>query len=134
MDSEIISGRFFLHVSRAVQFSFVTAGCDNNDGMLRLNQDNSIVWNSLNLYDSTNYLMGNAENITGSYNFTNLPEGDYYLVMVYGNYTTTKQLHANGNYIVARIQPSSLTAFVNQEIVFIQARITSPITNGLWEI
>jgi PKD repeat protein len=117
-DNQIVNGRFFLHVSRAVTFSSLTAGCSNNDGELQLYQDNSIVWSAYSLFDSTGYLVQSATNISGDYRFLNLSEGNYNLVMAHGDNIIEKRVHINGNYIVAHIHPSSFTASVNQEITF----------------
>jgi hypothetical protein len=120
-DSLILNGRFFLHVSRAVKFTSATAGCSNNDGVLQLNQDNTILWNSYNLYDSTGYLVESAENVSGNFNFNNLAEGNYSLVMAFGSDVIIKVIHVNGNYIVAQINPSTINAAVNQPITFYTA-------------
>ncbi len=129
-DSQILNGRFFLHVSRAVQFTSVTAGCSNDDGILELNQDNDILWNTYSLYDSTGYLVESAENIFGNYSFNNLAEGNYNLVMSYGSDVIRKAVHVNGNYIVAQIHPSSIDANINQVITFYTT--THNTTTYLW--
>jgi PKD repeat protein len=118
-DTGVINGRFFLHVSRAVEVSFVTAGCANNDGIININADSSITWSTAVLYDTSGTLVQSFNNALGTYNFNNLTEGNYKLVLFYGgNYVTTMPLYLNGNYIVAHIQSLPLTAFLNQEITF----------------
>jgi PKD repeat protein len=118
-DTGVINGRFFLHVSRAVQVSFVTADCANNNGVINIHPDSTISWSMAGLYDTSGALVQSFTNILGSYSFNNLAEGNYKLILLYdGNYVTTMPLHLNGNYIVAHIQSLPLTAYVNQEITF----------------
>jgi hypothetical protein len=131
-DSQTINGRFFLHVSRAIQFSSVTAGCNNNDGMLQLNQDNSIQWTASRLYNSGGDVIDSRENIAGPYSFSNLPEGDYNLVMSLGDFNIAKSLHVPGTYVVTHMQASVLDAAVNQDITFYTTVHNG--TNYQWEL
>ncbi len=117
-DGEVASNRFYLHVTRAINFGTVTAGCLNNDGAIELNQDNTIVWSSSHLYDSAGTLVDSFYNITGPYAFNALSSGSYFLVLTYGSYVTTKQLQVKGNFITANLKASSYTAAVNQQITF----------------
>ncbi len=117
-DGEVASNRFYLHVTRAINFGTVTAGCSNNDGAIELNQDNTIVWSSSHLYDSTGTLVDSFYNITGPYAFNALSSGSYFLVLTYGSYVTTKQLQVKGNFITANLKASSYSAAVNQQITF----------------
>jgi PKD repeat protein len=117
-DQEVAANRFYLHVSRPIDFVPVTAGCNNNDGAIQLNQDNAVVWTSSSLYDSSGAVVNIFSNVSGSYSFTGLAAGEYDLVLNYGTYVTTKKLYVSGNYIVASIQPLAYTIAANQEIVF----------------
>jgi PKD repeat protein len=118
-DTGMINGRFFLHVSRPVQVSFVLAGCENNNGIINVDPDSSISWSTAGLYDTSGTLVQSFNNVSGSYSFNNLAEGNYELILFYdGDYVTTMQMYLNGNYIVAHIQSLPLTASVNQEITF----------------
>ena len=116
--SELPGGRFFLHVSYPVQVSPVVAGCQNNDGKFSVSADTSITWTLCQLFDAFNNPAGSFNNIKGKYDFTGLAEGDYYMVYVYGSYSTTKPLHLNGNSIVANIAASSQNVATGEEVNF----------------
>lgn len=111
-------GRFFVHVSFPTQFSSSNAGCLNNDGKIMIAQDNSIQWTLCNLYDEFNQQVATYSNVNGNFDFSNLPAGNYYLVFVYGSYTTTKNFELKGNFIVADVDVSTQTAYTFQEIDF----------------
>jgi len=131
-DTGIVNGRFFLHVSQAIQFSNVIAGCANDDGMLQISSDSSVLWSTTALYDSSNVLVSSLNNISGSYSFNHLSEGNYKLVLSYGgDYISTKAMHVNGNYIVAHIKLPVLSALVNQEINFYS--LVHNATNYFWD-
>ncbi len=118
-DTGLTNARFFLHVSRAVIFNVVPAGCTNNNGVLNINADSTILFTSSDLYTSTDSFITTLSNLSGAYNFNNLPEGDYKVALSFnGFYIASKQLHVNGDYIVASIQSLSATAGVNQQIAF----------------
>lgn len=131
-DDQTIAGRFFLHISSAIQYSSVSAGCANNDGVLNFAQDNTIQWTNALLYNSEGVLMDSFANVSGGFSFTALPEGDYNLVMTLNDFMTTRSLHVEGTYVVAHFQPSTITASVNQEIIF-----NTTVHNGTiyqWEL
>ncbi|HLP19031.1 MAG TPA: T9SS type A sorting domain-containing protein [Chitinophagales bacterium] len=131
-DGEIVDNRFFLHISKAIEFASVTAGCSNNDGQLQGAQDNTVQWNSIQLYDSLGQLVNVANNVSGSFNFNGLAEGDYDMTFTYDGYITTKKLTVPGTYVRASIQPSGTTGYVNQEFVFVTS--THNATEFLWEM
>lgn len=117
-DGEVANNRFYLHITRPVGFTTVTAGCLNNDGAIELNQDNVVVWTALQLYDSAGTLMDSLANISGPYAFNSLSSGNYYLILTYGNYVTSRQLQVNGNYITASPKASTYSSVTNQSIDF----------------
>ena len=130
-DTGVITGRFFLHVSSAIQVLPVTSGCQNNDGKLNIYGDSSIMWSSVGLYNQGDSLISSLTNIAGPYSFSNLPEGDYRLVLfLNGNYVAGKLLHLDGNYVVVHIQPLALTASVTEQIIFKTAAINA--TSYFW--
>ncbi len=131
-DSQVINGRFFLHVSRPVYFTQVLAGCANNDGVLQVNGDNTIQWTSSYLYDNIGNFIDSVKNVSGPYNFSGLAEGDYHLVLTLDSYRIDNRLHLDGKSISAKITPSSFTAAVNQEITFYSA--THNATIFQWEL
>lgn len=117
-DNDPQTGRFFLHITRPSTFGSVNSGCQNNDGKLTADFDNSVQWTLVNLYDAFNNQIGSYSNINGQFDFTSLSEGDYRMVMAYGNYTTTKDFHVSSNYVVADITASAVIAETWEEINF----------------
>jgi len=116
--SDPATGRFFVHVSFPTQVSSTNAGCLNNDGKIMIAQDNSIQWTLCNLYDEFNQQVASYTNVNGNFDFSGLPSGNYYMVFVYGSYTTTKNFELKGNFIVADVDVSTQTAYTFQEIDF----------------
>lgn len=112
------TGRFFLHVSTPAVFNTTVAGCTNDDGVISVQQDNSVRWTECNLYDMSNVQMGQFRQINGQFNFGSLAEGDYYMVFIYNQYTTTRQFHVPGHHIVSGIAASTLNAYTTQDIDF----------------
>lgn len=130
-DTGLTNGRFFLHVSRAVAFNMVAAGCVNNDGLLNVNADSTILWTLSGLYNSTGSFITSVANVSGAYSFNSLPEGDYTVALSFnGFYVASQQLHVNGDYVIANIQPMSATAFINQQIAFYSTATNT--TSYIW--
>ncbi len=117
-DNDATTGRFFIHVTRPAIFSSQNSGCLNNDGIVNADLDNSANWTLVNLYDAFNNPVGSYTNVSGQFNFNALPEGDYHLVMAFGSYTTTKDFHVSGNYVVADIDASAFSVETMEEISF----------------
>lgn len=129
--NEPVEGRFFLHVSRPVSFVPAASGCDNNDGSIWVETDNTIQWTLCQLYDVNNVLRGTYSNINGGFDFTGLEEGDYYMVLVHNNYTTTKQFHISTNAITAIINVSKVFAYTGEELNFYS--ITQNVSGFEWD-
>jgi len=117
-DADPATGRFFIHISKAVQVSTVNAGCSNNDGLISVIQDTSTPWTSCTLLDAFNNQVGTYNNASGQFSFTGLAQGDYYVVYTYGNYSTTQSFHITGNYVVANIVASKTNVEVGEMIDF----------------
>lgn len=116
--AEPATGRFFLHISIPVTVTSVVAGCQNNDGKLHVVADNSVIWNTVQLFDAFNNPAGSFNTITGQYDFTGLAEGDYYMAYVFGSYTTTQPYHVGGNFIVADINASKQFVSTGEQVDF----------------
>jgi PKD repeat protein len=129
--NEPAEGRFFLHVSYPVSFVPSASGCQNNDGTIWVETEPTIQWTLCDLYDNTNTLRGTYSNANGGFDFTGLEEGDYYMVFVYGNYTTTKQFHINTNAIDANIFVSTVNAYAGEDINF--HAVTQNATGFEWD-
>lgn len=114
----IDESRFFLHVSYPAQVSTADAGCNNDDGTIVIDQDNSIAWTTCTLYnDSSNVVYANT-NVSGSFAFGALAYGQYHLEFTYGNYTTTDYVYVNGWSIDNTVNASAIYATVGQTINF----------------
>lgn len=131
-DGQVENSRFYLHITRAIKFTPVTAGCANDDGAVQLDQDNAVVWSSSVLYDSTGAMVNSYNEVSGPYSFNNLAEGDYEVVLTYGQYVTHKTLHVDGNYIRASIHPSTTNIAADQEIVF--SSVANNATEYEWQM
>jgi PKD repeat protein len=125
LDTGAITDRFFLHLSRAVTFSTQIAGCNNNDGVLSIDQDSSITWTSCQIADSNGNVIAENDNTQGTVSFNNLPEGDYTVTHIYGGYNATHKVHVNGTYITAVIAASSGLARTGEEISFTSSTINT---------
>ncbi len=117
-DTDPSTGRFFVHVSTPVQVAVTNAGCANNDGTLQVTQDNSVAWTACKLFDAFNNEVAGYNNITGQFNFNALGAGDYYMLYVFGNYSTTKTFRVTGHYVVANITASAVNVEVYEPITF----------------
>ena len=129
--NEAPTGRFFLHVSYPVLFGNYPSGCNDNDGIIEAQADNSIQWTLCELYDANNNQVGSFSNANGTLDFQNLSSGDYYMVFVYDNYTTTKQFHMNSHAIAANIYVSQVTAYTGENIDF--HAMTQNATHFEWD-
>jgi PKD repeat protein len=112
------TGRFFLHVTKAVQFNTISAGCNNTNGVIEINADSPLVWNAVSVSDSGYVPLTSYTNPSGQFNFDNLPEGLYHVTLNYDNYVTTKNIQLNGAYIIVSISASSRNVAVGQNINF----------------
>lgn len=129
--SEAAEGRFFLHVSYPVEFVPAPSGCDNNDGTILVETENTIQWTLCDLYDMNNVQRGTYTNVNGIFDFTGLEEGDYYMVFVVGNYTTTKQFHISTHAISAIIDIANVNVYAGDELNF--HSITQNATHFEWD-
>jgi hypothetical protein len=125
------SGRFFLHITRAVQFNPVTAGCSNNNGAILISSDSSVTWNAVSLLDSNGASIASYINAHGQFAFNNLAEGTYRLSFSYNSYSIVKSIFVNGNYIVVGITASSQNVAVGEVINFFSTAINT--TEYVWE-
>lgn len=115
---QVIENRFYLHFSKAVQLTPTTAGCNNNDGQVDVNQDNTVTWSVIELRDTAGFLLEAPIRVNGPYNFSGLAEGDYSVTFKLGSYTSTKLITVPGSYVTIDIPATSLTGNANQPVYF----------------
>ena len=115
---QIITGRFFIHVSTPVRFSSINSNCQNNGGKINVVPDSSIAWASCQLFNSKNYLLQTDTNLVGAVTFDSLKAGDYQLTFTYGQYTTTESFQVKGNFVTASIGTPAQPLYTGQDVVF----------------
>jgi len=118
LSSDDTTGRFFLHVTKPVQFSTITAGCDNDNGAISINADSNIIWNAVSLSDTNYGPITSYINANGQFAFNNLPEGIYHVALNYDNYAAFKTIKVNGTYIVVNITASSQNVVTGEPVNF----------------
>lgn len=124
------TGRFFLHVTRAVQFTQDTAGCANNNGAILINSDSTITWNAVSLLDSANRPITTYNNASGQFAFNGLAEGSYDVLLNYSGYSVIKTIAVSGTHIVASFTASSQNVAVGETIYFYSTTLNT--TGYVW--
>ena len=123
-------GRFFLHVTRAVRYTPIAAGCANNDGNIVVSADSSIVWNSVSIMDTSGAVINSVNNAQGAFTFNGLAEGNYKVSFSYNNYAYTQKVFVDGHYITSDFSFSPGSAVVGENINFISSTINT--TDYVW--
>lgn len=113
---QLITGRFVLHISYAPIISTSDADCNNWGGSIEVVQDSSIIWDNCNVYDSVGLLIASYPNVTGTFIFSYLPEGNYSVRFVYNDYIVYKQVKVKGHRVEVNITASTYYALVGQII------------------
>ncbi|MCS6935097.1 MAG: T9SS type A sorting domain-containing protein [Chitinophagales bacterium] len=126
------NNRFLLLVSFPPVIQLQDASCTNNDGVISIQQDPSVTWSLCQLYNSSNTLVGSYSNITGNFQFTGLPEGNYTLAFVYNSYVTTQAINLNGHYVTNQIGVSKTIASVGEQLQFFS--LTGNATQFEWDL
>lgn len=121
--------RFVLHISYPPIITTTAAGCNNDDGVISINQD-CIAWTKVDLFFA-GQIVHSYNNATGIFNFNGLEEGSYIVAFTFGNYTTTLPVTLTGHQIQARINASALNAVTGDTIQF--SAITTNTTGFEWD-
>jgi PKD repeat protein len=116
--SDTGSNRFFIHVSTPAVINTVNSNCQNNGGKINVAVDSSIIWNVCQLYNSSNQLLATDSNLNSAVTFDSLQAGNYQVVFTYNQYTTTKSMQINGNFVVASIGTPVQTIYTTEDVVF----------------
>ncbi len=111
-------GRFFIRVTMPSSFASTIAGCNNNDAEVSVTTDPVITWDSYKLFSASNDSIGTFTNVNSTVTFTNLAQGDYYLIRTYGAYSTTQDLHIAGTHITVGIGATALQVATYENITF----------------
>ena len=125
------NNRFFLHVTFPPALTTSPAGCLNNDGIIVIRQDSSIVWSACKVFDSTSTMVAIDTNITGNFSFTGLPGGNYRVEFDYANYTPSQSVFVEEHQLMAGLNVSNNHDFVLQNIQFFTA--ASNATQISWD-
>ena len=95
-----ISGRFYLHITYPPVATAGASGCSNNDGVINVVEDNSVIWNAVKVYDSLSVLVAIDTNISGSFSFTGLAGGNYRVEFDYGLYAPIQYVQIQEHQLV----------------------------------
>lgn len=128
--SHITNTRFVLHVSYPATLNTTKSGCQNDNGAISITQDTSITWNTCLLYDHDMNVVSTLNNVTGNFGFFSLPEDNYFVVFIYGQYVATKDVFLDGDYVSVSITASDLNVAVGETVFF--ASTTTNTTNFVW--
>ena len=123
--------RFFLHVSTPPAITITPSGCNNDDGIITVDQDTSIRWTSGTLYDDSYNLKASFQNVTGSFSVGGLSFGNYNLVLSLASYSTIKPVYLSGNSVTVQVSASTTHTSVGQPVQFF-ANATNT-SNYLWD-
>ena len=113
--------RFYLHITYPPVVTSTAAGCTNNDGIVNIIEDSSIVWSAVKIFDSTNTLVAIDTNITGNFNFNSMAGGNYRVEFDYTTYALSQFAWVDEHQLVAGMNVSSTHDYVRQNILFYTA-------------
>ena len=113
-----INNRFVLHVTLPPVLTSSPAGCLNNDGIIAVREDSSIVWRSCKVFDSTGLMVAIDTNITGNFSFTGLSGGGYRVEFDYDVYTPSQNIFVDEHQLMAGLNVSNNHDVVRQNIQF----------------
>jgi PKD repeat protein len=116
-----INNRFFLHITLPPSLASSPAGCLNNDGIVMVQEDSSIIWNACKLIDSSNNVISIDTNVTGNFSFTGLAGGNYRVEFDYSVYTPQQSIFVDEHQLVSGLNVSNNHDHVLQNIQFYTA-------------
>ena len=125
-----IADRFFLHVTYPPVLSSNAAGCANNDGVIIVTEDSSVVWSTVDVFDSAGALVMVDTGVTGNFNFRGLPGGTYTLRFDYSVYAPIQTIAIEAHQLVTAMTVSNNHDYVYQNIQFSSS--TSNASNFYW--
>jgi PKD domain/Secretion system C-terminal sorting domain len=113
-----INNRLYLHVTIPPALVTTASGCANNNGLVSVEQDSSVLWTSCTLFDVNGQPVKSYYSATGNFNFSGLPQGDYNVIFLYNGYQSSKPVQVNGHHIEVNMTASDLSAAVGQAVDF----------------
>ena len=113
-----ITDRFYLHVTFPPSLTSIPAGCTNNDGIISVIEDSSVVWSVCNVYDSTSTLVASDSNLTGNFNFTGLPGGNYRVEFNYSIFSPIQYVLVDEHQLISGMNVSNNHDRTYQNIQF----------------
>jgi PKD repeat protein len=112
------SDRFVLHFTPAAVFNATASGCENNTGIISIQQDGGIMWD-YEIKDQQNTTVLSGSNLTGYIEFTQLAAGNYTIALVHeSGYTATE------NITVIATENISLTVNATANTIFVNEPVT----------
>jgi PKD repeat protein len=112
------SDRFVLHFTPAAVFNATASGCENNTGIISIQQDGGITWD-YEIKDQQNTTVLSGSNLTGYIEFTQLAAGNYTIALVHeSGYTATE------NITVIATENISLTVNATANTIFVNEPVT----------
>ena len=97
------------------------SGCENNNGIINITNDDSLIWNCCKVYNSLSVLVAIDSNITGNFSFTGLPGGYYRVEFDYGLYEPIEYVEVETQNIVAGLNVASNHGTVGESMQFYTA-------------
>ena len=116
-----ITGRFFLHITYPPVASSGASGCSNNDGIINVVEDNSVVWDAVKVYDSLSVLVAIDTSISGNFSFTGLPGGNYRVEFDYGLYAPIQYVQVEEHQLISGLNVASNHGTVYHNMQFYTA-------------
>jgi len=116
-----INSRFFLHITFPPSLTSSPAGCLNNDGIIMVNEDSSILWSTCKVIDSVNNVIAIDTNVTGNFSFTGLPGGNYRVEFDYSFYSPQQSVFVDEHRLVSGLNVSNNHDYVLENIQFYTA-------------
>ncbi len=112
------SARFVLHFTPAAVFNATASGCENNTGIISIQQDGGITWD-YEIKDEQNTTVYSGSNLTGYMEFVQLAAGNYTIALVHeSGYTATE------NITVIATENISLTVNATANTIFVNEPVT----------
>jgi PKD repeat protein len=112
------TNRFYLHITYPPVVTSAASGCSNNDGVITVTEDNSVVWNACKVYNSASVLVAIDTTITGNFSFTGLTGGNYRVEFDYGLFAPIQYVDVEEHQLISSMNVSSNHGTVGENMQF----------------